>query len=332
MPKTYIIGHQKPDTDAVVSAMALAELHKSTASEHPDHENSTPVIVDPLNPETTFLFKKFGVTAPQHITAADITPEDKIILVDHNEESQRLEGINPEQIVNIVDHHKANVNFNHPICLIFRPWGSTATIIYHMMKMKHVTPSKTMAALMLAAILSDTVGYKSATTTPKDKLYGEELAQIAEIDDVAGFTLEIFKAKSDVSTLSDEEIVKNDYKIFNFGQKTMIDQLETVEQDMIITKKKDALLTAMQNVKTELGVELLFVAITDILKVNTKLLILGDAEAQTAEAAFGGTVVDHILDIGPKMSRKKEIAPAIEKATMTKEAATTKETVVEAVA
>ena len=167
---------------------------------------------------------------------------------------------------------------------------------------------------MLAAILSDTVGFKSATTTPKDKEYGEELAKIAEISDVEAFTLEIFKAKSDVSALSDEEIVKNDFKVFEFGKKTMIDQLETVEQDMILTEKKASLLAAMQSVKAELGVELLFVAITDILKVNTKLLILGNAEAQVAQDAFGGTVTDNILDIGPKMSRKKEIAPAIEKA------------------
>ncbi|MCA9368901.1 MAG: manganese-dependent inorganic pyrophosphatase [Pseudomonadales bacterium] len=313
MPTTYIIGHQKPDTDAVVAAMALAELHENTPTQ-PDHANSVPVIADPLNPETTFLFEKFGVTAPRQITAADITAEDKVILVDHNEESQRMTGINPDQIVNIVDHHKANINFNAPICLVFRPWGSTSTIMYHMMKTKNVTPSKTIAALMLAAILSDTVGFKSATTTPKDKEYGEELAKIAEISDVEAFTLEIFKAKSDVSALSDEEIVKNDFKVFEFGKKTMIDQLETVEQDMILTEKKASLLAAMQSVKAELGVELLFVAITDILKVNTKLLILGNAEAQVAQDAFGGTVTDNILDIGPKMSRKKEIAPAIEKA------------------
>ena len=314
MPKTYIIGHQKPDTDAVVAAMALAYLHDNSAEKMPHHENSTPVITDPLNPETTFLFEKFGVTTPQLITAADIAPEDNIILVDHNEESQRLEGINQDQIVDVVDHHKANINFNSPVCLIFRPWGSTSTIIYHMMKMKQVVPSKTIAALMLAAILSDTVGFKSATTTPKDTAFGKELAEIAEISDVEAFTLEIFKAKSDISALTDEQIVKNDYKIFEFAQKTMIDQLETVEQAEILTEKKDSLLAAMQTVKAELEVELLFVAITDILQVNTKLLILGEAEAAVAEAAFGGSVENNVLDIGPKMSRKKEIAPVIEKA------------------
>ena len=312
MPKTYIIGHQKPDTDAVVAAMALQYLFSQESCFC--HENAEAVIADPLNPETRFLFEKFGVTTPRLITAADIAPEDKVVLVDHNESSQRLSGINENQVVEIIDHHKANLNLNQPIFMTFKAWGSSSTIVYHMMKQSNVVPDKKRAHLLLAAILSDTVGYKSATTTQKDEELGAELAQLAEVADVDAFTLEIFKAKSDISALSDEEIVKNDYKIFEFGKKTMIDQLETVEQDMILTEKKAELLEAMQSVKAELGVELLFVAITDILKVNTKLLILGDAEAKVAQTAFGGNVTDNVLDIGPKMSRKKEIAPAIEKA------------------
>ncbi|NCN03630.1 MAG: manganese-dependent inorganic pyrophosphatase [Candidatus Pacebacteria bacterium] len=313
--KTYIFGHLKPDTDAVVSAMALEYLHHQSGEKNPAQENSQAVIVGDLNPETTFIFDKLGVEKPQVITAADIKPDDQIILVDHNEQSQRLEGINQDQIVSIVDHHKANINLNQPVCLIFRPWGSTATVIYHMMKMKGVTPDKTIASLMLAAILSDTVGFKSATTTMKDEQFGKELAEIAEITDLDTFTLEIFKAKSDVSKLTDEQIVTNDYKIFDFGdKKVLIDQLETVEQNVILSNKKNGLLKAMEKVKTAQKVDYIFVAITDILKVNTKLLILNEESGEVATRAFGGTVEDSTLDIGPKMSRKKEIAPAIEKA------------------
>ncbi len=313
--KTYIIGHTKPDTDAVVAAMAFEYLCKNW----PDmgYSDTEAVISDPLNPETTFLFEKFGVTAPRLVSASDLESDSQVVLVDHNEASQRMAGLDSElesKIVEVVDHHKANINFNNPVFLTFKPWGSTSTIVYYLMKKFGVTPDKTVASLMLAAILSDTVGYKSATCTPQDKKFGAELAEIAEIGDVDAFTLEIFKAKSDISKLTDEQIVKNDYKVFEFGQKAMIDQLETVEQDMVLTLKKASLLTAMQKVKDELQVPLLFVAITDILKVNTKLLILSDSEKVVAEKAFGGTVVDNILDIGPKMSRKKEIAPAIETA------------------
>jgi len=311
MAKTYIIGHTKPDTDSVVAAMALQYLYQQ--KDCFSRAEAEAVIADPLNPETTFLFEKFGVKAPRKITAADITAEDQVVLVDHNEESQRLVGLNQDQIVEVIDHHKANLNFSQPIFLTFKTWGSSNTIVYFMMKKNGIKPDKTLASLMLAAILSDTVGFKSATTTPKDRELGLELAEIAGITKIEDFALEIFKAKSNVSTLTDEQIVRNDYKVFDFGKKVFIDQIETVEQDVLVNNKKQSLLAAMQQVKTQEKVDLIFVAITDILKVNTKLLILSEAEAKVAEQAFGGKVTDSILDIGPKMSRKKEIAPAFEK-------------------
>ncbi len=310
MPTTYIFGHRKPDTDSVVAAMALEYLYSQ--AECFGYEQPEAVIIDPLNPETTYLFDKFEVETPRLITAADIKDNEKVVLVDHNEASQRLESLNEDQIVDIIDHHKVNLNLNRPVYMTFKTWGSSATIVYHLMKQNQVTPDKKLAALMLAAILSDTVGFKGATTDNRDKEYGQELAQIAEISDIDAFSLEIFKAKSDISSLSDEEIVQNDYKVFEFGQKTFISQLETVEQANLVTEKKEQLLAAMTNVKEQQKVELLFVAVTDVLQVNTKLLLCGDQEVIAAEKAFGGTAVDYVLDIGPKMSRKKEIAPAIE--------------------
>jgi manganese-dependent inorganic pyrophosphatase len=312
MPTTYILGHLKPDTDAVVAAMGLEYLYKNCDCY--GYENPQAVVTGSLNPETTFLFDKFSVSHPKQITASDLVEGDKVVLVDHNEAFQRLENLNEDFISEIVDHHKVNLNLNQPIFMTFKTWGSSSTIVYYLMKENSVTPDKTMASLLLAAVLSDTVGFKSATTTPKDKELGMELAKLAQIDDVETFTLEIFKAKSNVSTLSPEEIVKNDFKIFEFGKKTFMGQLETVEQDEIFSSKKTDLLKAMQSVKAAEGVELLFLAITDILKVNTKLLILGKAEQVIAEAAFGGSTTNNVLDIGPKMSRKKEIAPPIEKA------------------
>ena len=308
--KTYIIGHLKPDTDAVVAPLALAELYRQ--QECFGHNNAEVVIADPLNPETTFLFEKFGVETPRLITASDISPDDRVVLVDHNEESQRLIGLNPDQIVVIADHHKLNCNLKNPIYLNFKPWGSSTSIVYYLMKQNEVVPDQRLATLMLAAILSDTVGFKSATTVDQDRELGLELAKIAGIEDIDAFTLEIFKAKSDISSLTPEEMVTNDYKVFEFSQKTMIGQLETVEQESLISQKKKELLSAMTDVKKRLGVSLLFLAITDILEVNTKLLILSDAEKAIAEKAFGGKTEANVLDIGAKMSRKKEIAPPIE--------------------
>lgn len=311
--KTYVMGHLKPDTDSVVAAMALAELYQNVTCF--GYQNAEAVLTSPINAETAFLMDKFGVQAPRVITAKDLNSDDQVVLVDHNEESQRLEGLDPNQIVEIVDHHKANLNLEQPIFLTFKTWGSSSTIIAHLMKQNDFSPSLKLAALMLAAVLSDTVGFKSVTCTAKDREMAEWLAGIAQIDNLETFTLEIFKAKSDVSKLSSEEIVKNDYKIFDFaGKKVMIDQLETVEQEKVVTLKKADLLKAMIQVKSELQVDLIFVAITDILKVNTKLLIIDQMEADIAVKAFGGEVKEQVLDIGGRLSRKKEIAPPIERA------------------
>lgn len=307
--KTYIIGHIKPDLDSVVAAISFAEYCKLN-----NYQNLTPAIVDDLNPETEFVFKKFNLTSPIKIASIDILPEDKVILVDHNEADQRLVGLNPDQIVAVYDHHKVNLSLNQPIEIITLPFGSSNTICWYLFKEFKYQPSKQLAGLMLSAILSDTVGLKSSTTTETDKQAAEDLAKTAEVTSVENLTLEIFMAKSNLSSLSDEQIVLNDYKIFDFsGKKVLIGQTETVEQSEIIATKKQNLLTAMQSIKQRESVDLIYLALTDILKINTKLLILSGAEQLLAETAFGGTTQDNILDIGPKMSRKKDIAPLIEK-------------------
>lgn len=311
MLTTYIIGHQKPDTDSVVSAMALEYLYQQADCFGYSHPKA--VIADPINGETSYLFDRFEVEPPP-VLSSSIKPEDQVVLVDHNELSQRSSFFNQDQIVEIVDHHKANLNLSKPIFLTFKTWGSSSSIIYFVMKKSDVTPTKKLASLMLAAILSDTVGLKSPTTCEQDKKFAKELAKIAQIDDLDAFSLDIFKAKSDISKLSPTQIVKNDYKLFEFAQPTFIGQIETVEQELLLKEKKQELLTAMSEVKKTEKVDYLFLAVTDILKVNTKLVILSEDEQQIAQKAFGGSTQDSILDIGAKLSRKKEIAPAIESA------------------
>ena len=308
--QTFIIGHQKPDTDAVVATLALEYLYSNMKNS--PYSSLVPAITHKLNPETNFIFEKLQVTPPKIISTSDIKQDDQVILVDHNEPSQRLDNLNPDQIVEIIDHHKANLDLNKPIILTFKNWGSTNTIIYDLMKQNQITPDRKTAELMLAAILSDTVGYKSATTTKKDKAYGEELTKIAKVTSIDEFTFEILKAKSDISSLSDLQIVTNDYKIFAFSKKTLINQVETVEQEQVLNRKND-LLKAMAKAKQEHNVDLVFCAVSDILKVNTKLLLLSEDEATIAETAFSTKSKDNIIDIGSKLSRKKEIAPPIEK-------------------
>lgn len=311
MLTTYIIGHQKPDTDSVVSAMALEYLYQQASCF--GYTNPKAVIADQINGETSYLLDRFGVETPAALSSS-IKPEDQVVLVDHNEISQRSTFFDQEQITEIVDHHKVNLNLSKPIFLTFKTWGSSSSIVYFLMKRSDVTPTKKLASLMLAAILSDTVGLKSPTTCEQDKKFAKKLAQIAGIDDLDAFSLDIFKAKSDISKLSPTQIVKNDYKLFEFAQPTFIGQIETVEQELLLKEKKQELLRAMSEVKKAEKVKFLFLAVTDILKVNTKLVILSEDEQQIAQKAFGGSTQDNILDIGAKLSRKKEIAPAIETA------------------
>lgn len=306
---TFVIGHKKPDLDAVVSALAVAEFRKQRGDTNP-----IAVIADPINPETEFVFKKFSFEVPKLITASEIKPEDKIVLVDHNEVDQRLDNLPQDQIVAIVDHHKFNINLNHPIKITAMPLGSCTTIVYAKFRQYKLTISPELAKLMLCAVLSDTVGLKSGTTTTKDRYAVTDLATAAGITNVEELTLEIFKAKSNISTLSPEQIIKNDYKVFEFAKKTFIGQIETVQQDEVITTRKAELLIALDKVKKSENVELIFLAISDILKVNTKLLLLGEVETLIAQKAFGGQSANSILDIGPKLSRKKDIAPPIENA------------------
>lgn len=313
MSKTFIIGHQKPDTDSVVAALALEFLFNQQKSF--GYQNVQAAIVDPINNETKYLLERFNTPAPELITTQSIAQEDQVVLVDHNEESQRLVNLDPNQIVEIIDHHKANFNFSNPIYLNFKPWGSTTSIVYFMMQRfasKPIEPTKQLAALMLAAILSDTVGFKSSTTTKRDKDMAQELASIAQISDLEQFTLDIFKAKSDLSSLTPQQLVKNDYKKFEFDKSTFIGQLETVQQAEILANQKSDLLKAMQEVKQEENVELIFLAVTDVLKSNTKLLVADSESEAVAKNAFCETAKNGVIDIGPKLSRKKDIAPAIE--------------------
>jgi len=307
--KTYIIGHQKPDLDSVVAALSFAEYSKLN-----EVENPTPAIIDEPNAETKFVFEKFNLPTPIKISLQDITPEDRVILVDHNEADQRLAGLNPDQIVAIYDHHKVNLNFSSPIEICVMPFGSSNTVAWQLFNEIKYTISSSLAKLMLSAVLSDTIGLKSSTTTNKDKLAVSSLSQLSGISNIDELTLEIFKAKSNISALTDEQIVLNDYKIFDFsGKKVLIGQTETVEQDFVISNKKQALISALQSIKQRESVDLIFLAITDILKVNSKIILLDGEETKVAESAFGVTANANIIDIGPKMSRKKDIAPLIEK-------------------
>ncbi|MBU0979085.1 manganese-dependent inorganic pyrophosphatase [Patescibacteria group bacterium] len=313
MPKTFILGHIQPDTDSVVAALGLEYLYQQKKCF--EYLDPQAVTAGPLNGETKYLFERFGVTPPAQITAQDIGPDDQVVLVDHNEASQRLPNLDETQIVDIIDHHKVHLNLASPIYMTFKTWGSSTTIVFYLMQQSQVQPDKPLASLMLSAILSDTLGFKSPTCTNRDRDQAQELAKLAGIDDIEALTLDIFKAKSNVAGLSADQLATNDYKVLEMNhQKVFINQVETVEQTKLLEERQSELIAALEKVRQDMKLDLVVMAVTDILQVNTKLLLPSDLEATVAVKAFGGQVQNHVLDIGPKLSRKKEIVPALEKA------------------
>jgi len=309
--KIYTIGHLSPDLDAITSAVAYAEY--LTVSKKYNEAIIVPLRPGSPNKEVEYIFNKFSLPIPKHIGEIKILPEDKIILVDHNEPSQRHPIIKPDQIIEILDHHKINVSFNNPIKIDIRPLGATATIILDYFELLGVSPTPQLASAMVCAILSDTLGLKAATTTEIDVRTVEKLTKNFSLN-TDELIFDVFKAKSDLSGMSFVEIVKKDYKMFEFsGKKVFIGGIETVEPEKVLESKQD-LVTALGEVKKELGADLGFIFVSDILKIYSIGIYQNDDEKLVLNKAFSVEAKDFSVHVGSITSRKKDIAPAIEKA------------------
>jgi manganese-dependent inorganic pyrophosphatase len=309
----YIIGHKTPDVDSAVAAVSLS--HLCDQLECMGNQNNKPALADQANKETKYVFDQFKKDIPEVLSADQVNEKDQFILVDHNEESQQSSAVKKNRIIEIYDHHKVNISLQKPIFITTKPWGSTNTIIWWLMDQFDIKPEKKIAGLMIAAILSDTVGLKSATTTKQDKKAVESLNKIALIKDLENFIFQIFKAKSDITGLSAKQILTKDYKIYNFGnKKVFINQIETVEQDKIIDQK-DQILKELKQFKKDESIDQGYCLVTDILKINTKV-ITTEEEEQTLQKAFpkAASTQSGVWNIGAKMSRKKEVSPQLEQA------------------
>lgn len=309
----YIIGHTNPDLDSAVSSVALKYLFdKVKCYQSP---NSQPLLASKPNYETKFIFDKFKFQLPLILNKRKVKKSDEFILVDHNEASQRGQGIADNQITNIFDHHKVSLNLSKPIYITIKPWGSTCTLIWWLMKSNQLRPSSKIAPLMISAILSDTVGLKSKTTTDTDKKAVKDLNKIAKINNIDQLTLDIFKAKSNLGDLTNKQIITKDYKIYNFkGKKVLINQIETVDQERLI-KKSEELIQEMKKLKKTMKIENMFCLLTDILKINSKCFVCYEDESLLLKSFPKiKKIKNGVYDLGAIMSRKKEVAPLIEKA------------------
>ncbi len=303
MEKVYVIGHMNPDTDSVVSAMSMASF--LNLREKTDRYEAA--MAGKPNSETKYIFDRFGLEFPDIIEDAS---EKKLFLVDHNEASQTIKGRENDNVIGFVDHHKIKFENSKPIEIITRPWGSSNTVIYDLFKKDLIDVPTHLKPAMLCAILSDTVILKSPTTTPIDIMVVEELSDELGLD-FQKLGMELFKAKSDLGNKSAMEIVKNDYKDFDFnGKKVGVGQVETPDLHDVEDRLGE-ILKAMQELKEKQSYHSIVLMLTDIIQEGSKLVVVSD-EKQKISKMFKTDIKDNLSGfIQGMMSRKKQVAPVL---------------------
>ena len=232
----------------------------------------------------------------------------RIVLVDHNEVGQSVPGLEQAELVAVVDHHRlADVQTGYPVYVRNEPVGSTNTIIATMFQENGVMPGEKLAGLMAAAIVSDTVMFKSPTTTPRDRRMAERLAKIAGLD-LEKLGQEVFSASS--PDKSAEVLIGTDLKEFNLSDHyIIISQITTMDSGSLVARKEE-LLQEMERIRKNRGADMVFLMITDVLKEGTELLFLGGGE-EIRQAFDLREVGENSVFIPKLVSRKKQMVPAL---------------------
>jgi manganese-dependent inorganic pyrophosphatase len=298
--KIYVIGHKSPDTDTVCSAIAYAEYLKKNKI------NAVAAVCGGLNPETRFVLKYFKANPPKKLASV---AGKTLALVDHNEKSQMPEGADAAKIIEVLDHHKIAFEWPEPIKFHAAPAGSTATIVAKIMLADKFKISKQLAGILVSAILSDTVVFKSATTTADDIKIAKQLAKIAKISNLKTFGIEIKKQKASLKGMTAKQILNSDYKVFDAGgKKFAVGQIEVVELKEAKSRAPE-ILKEMEEANLKEGLAFTVLMITDIINCASELLVAGDASA--VEKAFSKTCDNNCVYIKNMMSRKKDLLPSL---------------------
>lgn len=306
MADILVFGHKNPDTDTICSAIAYAELKKELGLD------VEAVRLGEVNSETQYALDYFKQDAPRMVEhVADEV--DQVILVDHNERQQSAEDIDRVQILEVIDHHRiANFETKDPLYFRAEPVGCTATILKKLYKENGVEIKKEMAGLLLSAIISDSLLFKSPTCTEEDVAAAKELAEIAGVN-IDEYGLAMLKAGADLSDKTPEQLISLDAKEFEMnGNKVEIAQVNTVDVNDVLALRSD-LEPAIENTIKNKGLSLFVFVITDILESDSVVLALGD-EATKVEEAFDVTLDNHTAILKGVVSRKKQVVPNLQNA------------------
>ncbi|ACZ01012.1 manganese-dependent inorganic pyrophosphatase [Streptobacillus moniliformis] len=296
-----IFGHKNPDTDAICSAIVYSHLKEDLGIK------AVAKRIGELNEETKFVLKYFGVDAPEYI---DNVAGESIILVDHNERTQTADGFEEAKVLEVIDHHRvANFNVSDPLYMRVEAVGCTSTILFDMYRENNIKPCKIMAGLMLSAIISDTLLFKSPTCTPKDVIAGKELAKIAGLD-LKEYGLEMLKAGTNLSSKTEMELLNMDMKIFEVEDIRMsIAQVNSVNEDEML-ERKEKLLVEMKNLMEKEKVNFVMFVITNILTNDSVGLVSGN-NLDVVEKAFNEKINDNMIVLRKVVSRKKQVVPPL---------------------
>ncbi|MCC5991749.1 MAG: manganese-dependent inorganic pyrophosphatase [Rhodobacteraceae bacterium] len=300
-----VFGHYSPDTDSTGSpliwAWYLSEIEGTPAKA---------VLLGEPNTEAKFVLDQWQVAQPEIIR--ELAEGEPVVIVDTNNPDELPANINKADIRAIIDHHKlvGGLETKGPINITIRPLACTATIMFNLIGKHMAQAPKAIKGLMLSCILSDTLEFRSPTTTDEDRAVAHALADELGID-LSEYAAQMFAAKSDVSDFSEAELLKMDAKKYAVGGKTFrISVLETTSPDQILARK-DALVAAMPGVAAEDGADEVMLFVIDILKEEATLLVPSDTIRQVAEKSFGVTVEGDEVVLPGVMSRKKQIIPAL---------------------
>ncbi|PTE13423.1 manganese-dependent inorganic pyrophosphatase [Pseudogemmobacter blasticus] len=302
---TLVFGHKSPDTDStgspIIWAWYLSEVKGVPAK---------PVLLGEPNTEAAFVLRHWGLTKPEII--ADVDAGTSVVIVDTNNPAELPPSINEARIEGIIDHHMlvGGLKTKNPIDITIRPLACTATILHDLMGDDLAKAPKAIKGAMLSCILSDTLEFRSPTTTAHDKAVAEKLAADLGVS-IPDFAAQLFEAKSDVSAFSDAALLRMDSKEYNIdGKELRVSVLETTAPKVLLDRKA-SLMASMPAVAKEDGADQVLLFIIDILKEEATLLVPNDLVKQIAEASFPCKVSGDTVVLPGIMSRKKQIIPAL---------------------
>ena len=300
---TYIFGHTNPDSDSIIGAISLAYLKNQLG------EDCVASRQGEISDETRFILDKFGGKVPELKTSY---AKEEVYLVDFSDLGQAPKDISQATILGIVDHHKlGDITTSTPLECWIRPIGCSNTVIKQMFDFYNVEIPKDLAGMMMMAILSDTVIFKSPTCTKEDTKAVKELAKIAQIDDFKAIATEMFIVKSAVNGATPRDLNTRDYKEFDMnGTKVGVGQLEMVDIT-VLEPREDELMADMQKMKDENGLHTVLILLTDIIKEGSKLLVVSDDESKI-EKAFDVKLDSHKVWLDGVLSRKKQVIPFVQ--------------------